>query len=127
MTMTPKEVNGARVVLDRAAILAAQDLQPMPLDVPEWGGTIYVRGLSAAEAESHAREMIEAQKAGREIADLVMVRAVLTCTCDASGAPLFTIADLGALAKKSAPAISRVFRTIERLSGMLGVADIAKN
>jgi hypothetical protein len=123
---TPHEVNGARVVLDRAAILAARDLQPMPLDMPEWGGVVYVRGLSAAEAEQHARDAIEAQKAGKEIAELVMVRAVLTCTCDASGAPLFTSADLGALANKSAPAISRVFRVIERLSGMLA-GDAAKN
>jgi hypothetical protein len=118
-------MNGARV-LDRAAVLAAPDLKPVALAVPEWGGTIYVRGLTAAEAEANARDTLAARREGNEIAELVMVRAVAACVCDASGAPLFTAADVAALARKSAPSISRVFRAIERLSGM-APEDAEKN
>jgi hypothetical protein len=122
---TASEVNGTRVALDRAAILAAQDLAPVAIEVPEWKGTVYVRGMTAKEAEDNARATLAARAEGDEIPPLMMVRAVAACCCDAKGAPLFTIADVESFAKKSAPAISRVFRAIERLSGV--TVDDAKN
>jgi hypothetical protein len=54
---------------------------------------------------------------------------VMHCVCDEAGTALFTEADVAALARKSAPAISRVFHMIERLSGVTAAStsDLEKN
>ena len=38
-------------MLNRDAILKAQDLKREIVDVPEWGGEVYVRGFTALEKE----------------------------------------------------------------------------
>ena len=48
------------VFLNREAILAAEDLPRELVEVPEWGGAVYVRALTGAE-----RDQFEASKIGR--------------------------------------------------------------
>lgn len=91
-------------LLGRAEILSA-DSQPrvLPVRVPEWGGTIYVRTLSGAE-----RDAFENSLTGPRKLTNFRGRLAVLFLCDPNGKSLFTEADVEALAQKSAMALDRV-------------------
>ena len=115
-------------MLTREAILGARDREIVAVEVPEWGGTVLVRGLSAAQKD--AFELSVTGLSGRE-RNLENLRARLCALCivDAEGRTLFEEADVAALGERSATAIERVFAVARRLSGLndADVAELAKN
>lgn len=105
------------MTLTREQILEADDLRMEEVMVPEWGGTVWVRGMSGAE-----RSMVEeytASHPGREA-----LRAIVTATCtrNEAGERLFTLEDVEALNDKNGAALQRVFEAASRLSSMLPAA-----
>ncbi|MGH3927651.1 MAG: hypothetical protein ACRDS1_01415 [Pseudonocardiaceae bacterium] len=102
--------------LGREAILSAEDSVTEDVEVPEWGGTVRVRGLTGAE-----RDKIEALVAGNgkkmNFANL-RARMCAASVVDESGERLFGEADIAALGGKSAAALDRVFSVVQRLSGI---------
>lgn len=99
--------------LTRADILAAEDLPLAAVDVPEWGGQIFVRAMSAldrAEVEAYLDEN-PGRVALRAIVAVVSIR-------DEHGARLFTVDDIPALNEKSSTVLDRVFARAASLSGM---------
>lgn len=120
--VSPPEPNGDGPLLrllDRAAILAASDIQSELVDVPEWGGSVMVRGLTGAERDAFERSLVEQR--GKDIQmnwtnfrAKIVVRAVV----GADGKRLFTDADAPALGAKSAAALDRIVPVAQRLSGM---------
>lgn len=116
--------------LGKADILAAQDLQYEDVAVPEWGGTVRVRGLTGRERD--AFEAAVASARGKDVKlNLQNVRARLAAlsVVDADGARIFDERDIGALGEKSAQALERVFQTAMRLSGLTptDVKDLTEN
>ena len=111
-------MTGKQRVLGRDAIFAAPDNAPQLVEVPEWGGSVYVRGLSARERDQFEIAITDAKtgkpKAGANVRGLLVVMGV----CDEAGARIFTDADADALSAKGALAMERVFDTIRHLSGM---------
>lgn len=103
------------LLLDRAAVLAAADLVLEPVDVPEWGGRIYVRVMSARE-----RDRYEMAMAAQRTANAWNIRALMVAcaACDEAGRPLFTLADVDALGAKSVAAVERVAEVVDRLNGL---------
>ncbi len=99
-----------RTALTRDAILAAQDLVTGAVEVPEWGGTVYVRTLSAGE--SLALQEAVAEKRGLA----PVVEFVAAVTVDENGRRLFTADDVEALKAKSVSALMRVFDAGARLN-----------
>jgi hypothetical protein len=105
--------------LTRDRILAVQDFATEVVDVPEWGGQVLVRELSASEVEKIGFDMatpdggIDARKARG-----IMAQVVAWATIDEGNEPIFTKNDLRELGKKSYPAIQRIASTIMRLSGL---------
>lgn len=102
--------------LSKDDILKADDLPTEDVDVPEWGGTVRVRGLTGTE-----RDRFEfALAAAREKPDQVEVRAHLVARCivDEDGGRLFTDKEVGKLGGKSGAALDRVFDKVRELSGM---------
>lgn len=94
--------------LTREQILLADDLPRELVDVPEWGGQVFVRALDGA-----GRAILERSKTDeRDMRSLV----VMLCVCDETGVRLFNQADVDALAQKSAVALHRVFEVATRLS-----------
>ncbi len=93
--------------LSREAIFGAVDLETRPVEVPEWGGTVYVRtmsGLDRDEFESTAARL-------RESGDLKRLsRALMVAcfACDHAGARLFTLDDLEAIAAKNGVVLGRI-------------------
>ena len=104
-------------LLTREQILAAPDLQPETVHVPEWGGDVLVRAWTAEERDAWERSMIG--KSREEIAALnSRARFFARCVLDEQGRPLFTEADFEQLAQKSAAAMDHVIRVARRLNGL---------
>ena len=53
-------------MLTRDEIFAASDLPVEEVQVPEWGGSVYVRTMSGTERDSFEQEIVDARKAGQE-------------------------------------------------------------
>lgn len=117
----PVPVNGAvaPAFLDRASILAANDLKSEVVEVPEWGGSVIVRGLTGTERDSFEEAMTSVQGKSR-VANLRNFRSKLCARAmvDGNGDRLFTDADADALGKKSAAALQRIFEVAQRLAGL---------
>lgn len=105
-------------ILSRDAILNADDLERRPVEVPEWGGTLYVRSLTGAERDHFETSLFEGQGKGRKenFANL-RARMVALCAVDGEGERLFADADVAALGGKNAAALDRVFDAAQRLNG----------
>ena len=110
-------------VLTRDQILAADDLKTEEVEVPEWGGSVLVRTLTAHERDVFEDGLIKTKGRGRNQTremQLEDVRAKLACLTivDAGGVQIFNRADMLELGKKSAGALNRVWDVASRLSGM---------
>lgn len=103
-------------VLDRNAILQAQDLQTQDVDVPEWGGSVRVRSLTGAERETFGKALMGAD--GKPDLTGYAAKLLALCIVDEAGASQFTEADVQVLQGKAASALERVFRAAEKLNGM---------
>jgi hypothetical protein len=105
--------------LSKEAILAADDTRTEEVEVPEWGGSVLVRGMTGRERDEFESSML-IQAAGQTARDLRNTRAKLVAKCavDDDGARLFTDGDVTALGEKSAAALVRVFEVAARLSGL---------
>jgi len=110
--------------LKRDDILAVKDIQIELVPVPEWGGEVYIKGMSGLERDAFEASVIE-QKGNKQKVNMANVRAKLAAQtlCDEEGNRLFNDADIKELGKKSASALQRVFEVAQRLSG-IGDADV---
>jgi hypothetical protein len=90
----------------RDQILAAQDLRHEDVEVPEWGVKVRVRTLRGEEIDAWVQAHIDEKGAPRDGPDRMM-RIFVACVVDPeTEAPLFTLADIPALQKKCATAVS---------------------
>ncbi len=114
--------------LSRAAILAANDRPLTPVDVPEWGGSVFVRVMSGAERDSYESGLVGADGKSRDMRNL-RARLVVRVACDEAGARLFADEDADALGSKNADALDRIFTAAVRLNqiGAAQVADLGKD
>ena len=105
--------------LSRDDILKAEDITTEEVDVPEWGGTVLVRGMTGQQ-----RDEFEASTAVRRgnqmVQDYANVRAkvVAWCVVNDDGTRMFTASDVHALGEKSGAALDRIFWVASRLSGL---------
>lgn len=111
-------------MLSRDTILKAQDLKREIVDVPEWGGEVYVRGFTALEKEEvEIRSMSMVDITTGEIRDarqLAGLKAwiVARCVVDSDGVRVFTDGDMDGLQGKNAEVIARLADTAGRLSAL---------
>lgn len=98
------------MTLSREQILASRrDRQPVRLEVPEWGGDVYVRVLSAADQM--------ALSDGTEAKD-IPIRVILHCVVDETGERILADNDAAELAKEDFPVIMRVFGFVAKQNGL---------
>lgn len=98
-------------ILSVDEILAAPDLGEAEVEVPEWGGSVRIRGLSKA-AQQHLRKSatVSGQLDPARLEMLLFIHCVVE--------PRFTEEQYDALAAKSAGAIDRVIKAIAELAGL---------
>ena len=104
-------------LLGRDAILATDDLPRELVAVPEWGGEVYVRCMTAAERDDWEASVVQLDGT-KTTANLANLRAKLVArtVCDEAGARLFSDADVSVLGAKSAAAMDRLYSVAARLS-----------
>lgn len=104
-------------MLSRDQILATDDLPVEEVEVPEWGGTVLVRGMQGNERDRFEMAMYLTKDDLEEKA-VVRARVVAWCTLNEDRRPIFTPKDVDWLGRKSARALDRVFDVAKRLSGI---------
>ena len=111
--------------LSKADILGADDRRPIRVDVPEWGGVVYVRPLSGVE-----RDELEAWQAVNKGGVGLRAKVASLVLCDAAGASLeFSEDEVDRLGERSAAALARVLNVASEASGLgaAAVEEAAKN
>ena len=101
--------------LGKDGILGAQDVRVESEEVPEWGGTVYVRSISAEDRDAFEASVNDGKKSN--LANL-RARLLVRCLCDENGERLFTYSDAAALGKKSGAVLNRLFDRARKLNGM---------
>jgi len=107
------------MALSREDILQAKDLVLKEVAVPEWGGTVFVKSMTAKERDAFEASVTEI-RGGKQSVRLENIRAKFAALtiCDENGKRLFDEKDIPALAEKSAGALTRVFEAAQKLSGL---------
>lgn len=107
--------------LTREQILKSKDLKVEAVDVPEWGGKVHVRELTAWEREQFEKRIAATggtvAQIHKTLGDL-RVSLVVHCLVDENGERLFQDNDAKALNEKSATVITRLFGICSRISGI---------
>lgn len=105
--------------LTRADVLGAQDGRREAVEVPEWGGTLWVRTLTASERDAFEASLVRV-RAGKIEPNNANQRGrfVALCATDEAGQRLFTDDDAGQIGDRAAPAVERVYEAALRLNGM---------
>lgn len=109
------------MALSKAEIVAASDIKTEEVPVPEWGGSVAIRQLTALERDAFEQGMVKVRPDGTREADISNMRARLCsyCIVDAvTGDRLFGDAELGELGNKNGTALDRVFIAAQRLNAM---------
>ena len=106
-------------LLTKDQILSSEDIGHKDIDVPEWGGTIRIAAMTAAERDSFEAGMIDNKgKSDKNRLLNFRSRFIASCIVDEDGKRLFSAGDVIALGKKSAAPISRIFDECRELNGM---------
>lgn len=108
------------MILDRNAILGAQDLTHEDVPVPEWGGTVRVRMMTGSERDALASAFVGPD--GKPDMSGYRHRLLAATMIDEAGARLFSPDDLAAIGAKSAAALDRVFAAADRINQIGGHA-----
>jgi hypothetical protein len=96
-------------MLTKDAILGMDDLPLKAVDIPEWGGTVYVRAIRGEERLEFERLIT---------GDINLPALAALYAVDEHGERMFSDDDIPALAKKNASALMRIFTAAMLLNGL---------
>src|SRR4030042_110875 len=94
------------MTLSKMDILGASDRAIQTVAVPEWGGDVSMRALSARERDAFELSVNDGKR--KDMANL-RARLLVRCLCDEQGNRIFEDSDADALGAKSARAAERLF------------------
>jgi hypothetical protein len=105
--------------LSSEEILGIEDILEELVEVPEWKGTVRVRGLTGRERDAYEASLFE-QRGRNTKTNLQNARArlVVLSVVDARGQRMFTESQIPELGAKSAAALDRIWKKARDLSGM---------
>lgn len=114
-------------MLTKEQILAAADIRVKEVDVPEWGGTVFVRTPTGREQDQFDKSLEgkDGKRDGRRFSELFCALYL----SDAEGNRIFTDSDAPMLGKKSMRAIRRIMDAALELNGLKkeAVEEMEKN
>jgi hypothetical protein len=107
--------------LGREDILSKKGGKLIELEVPEWGGTVHLREMTASERDAFEQASLDKSGSAR----LLNIRARLASIslCDAGGKRLFSEGDIPSLGELPASALDRIFDASMRLN-KISKADV---
>jgi hypothetical protein len=104
--------------LNAADIFGADDREIKEVEIPEWGGFVRFRVLSAAEALTFQESLnTPSMKAD------AWIRMFMLCAVDTDNKPLFTKEDLLRLKQKSAGIFLRLQKALLKFNGFTADAE----
>lgn len=103
-----------------------QDISYSELEVPEWGGKVFLKTLTGMERDKIEQMSV---KFGQSKIEGFSAEIALMAICGADKKPLFVPGDLVWLREKSGLALNRVFNEISKINKLFGesVREAAKN
>ncbi len=107
--------------LSRNDILNAKDVVMEPVEVDEWGGTVFVRKMAGLPRDNFDMKLVaNKDKDGNVLGVFPNMRAVLAVNtvCDESGELLFKPTDAAALGAKCSGPLDKVFKKASTLNGL---------
>lgn len=114
-------------MLSREQILAADDRRRDLVEVPEWGGSVYVTVMSGTARDDWEAWLVGQRKDGT--ISNARAHLVVATVVDETGARLFSLEDVVALGQKSSTALDRLVAVARRLNklGDQAIEDAEKN
>lgn len=110
----------------REQIEGAKDVTIEAVEVPEWGGTAYVKVMSGSALDSLETTIVK-NREGSEVDDNFRAQFLVRCLCDESGALLFDASGAKALGEKSSIPLKRLFVVAMRLNKWGESEDLKKS
>lgn len=106
-------------LLTKEQILKVKDIETRTVNVPEWGGDVLVRSLSATERDYFESKLVD-QSGGKVRANLQNIKARLASMAivDEEGNRVFSEQEIAILGTKSAAALNRIIEAITDMSGI---------
>jgi hypothetical protein len=120
LTLATASQEGTLLSNLRDLIFAAPDLTFEDIEVPEWGCTVRIKGMTAAERDDFEASRITGKGKNRDV-NLKNMRAALLVRVivdPATDELVFTKADIFRLGEKSAGVLDRLFDKAQILSGI---------
>ncbi len=106
-----------KIFLTREQILNVP-LRIEEIEVPEWGGSVFIREMTALEVEQNGKYIIKANgKPDYSKAMQIPTRQCVKQIVDADGKRLFADSDIKRLQQSQSAAISRIATAVRELSG----------
>lgn len=106
-------------LLTKEQILRVKDIVSREVEVPEWGGSVMVRGMTGIERDAfEAKILDQSGKKAKVNLQNARARLVSITVVDADGDRLFSENEVVLLGTKSATALSRVYDVAASLSGI---------
>ena len=114
------------MALTKEQILAADDMGLLEVQVPEWGGSVFVRVMTVGERDSYENDWMVNKSNGVDNFRTKFLQRVL---CDDKGELLFQPDEIQTLAKKSARVMVRVWEAAMQHNALSDgdVEELAKN
>ncbi len=116
------------MALTRDQILSANDLELAQIKVPAWGGTVFVRAMSASERldfETTAEKLGDKDGGSLRIMALYLCRVI----CDGNGDRLFKDEDAALILGKKASVVLELFGKASEHNSLTesDIEDLEKN
>lgn len=105
-------------IITKEAVLTVSDLKHEDVPVPEWGGTVRVRELTARERDAFESTLRPATGSAAPDTANLRARLCVRSIVGEDGSRLFNDEDADALGSKSAQVVDRIFTVAQRLSGI---------
>lgn len=114
-------------LLTRDQILVARDVGHTDIEVPEWGGSVRLRAMTASARDTFEQKVHQSAKDGSP----ATVRALMAVMCivGPDDQPMFTLEDVQALGDKSGKALDRIYDAVTKLNALTSkeMEELEKN
>jgi hypothetical protein len=117
----PKPREPLRLLTNAADILGMDDRRTETVEVPEWGVSVLIRGLTGGEREAWEQSFVSNTGTAKQRTNYNNFRAKLVVKCvlnPTTGGAMFGTEHIIPLSQKNAAALARVYDVAARLSGI---------
>lgn len=105
--------------LTKDAILACVDLKREAVEVPEWGGTVWVRELTAGEMDAWEQYCVDLRASKlKDTIPNIRAQLLVKCVCTEAGERLFTDKEAERLGGKSSRALRILWDAALKINGL---------